>query len=102
MYPGFGLAILKGGSSNWIIFISFLTRCLSKDAMAVSLLSSGAAEDRTDQLCEIASILHSVFSFDPKGVPSSNQARLYHSPSQADVSILDCSLARSEETRLNS
>src|SRR5665213_149309 len=66
---------------------SFCTRFLYADSIAVGTRLSFPPHDNTDQLCAIESILHSSSLLDPSGVPSSNQARLYHSPSQALLSI---------------
>ena len=45
-----------------------------------------AAPEIAAQDCEIESIRHSSSVAEPSGVPSSNQARRYHSPSQASLS----------------
>src|SRR5689334_4207396 len=73
--------------------MSFLTRCLYAASMAICERSTLFRLDNTDQLCEIESIRHSSFSEEPRGVPSSNQARRYHSPSHAFLSMLSFSLA---------
>src|ERR1700754_1524883 len=90
----------KGGSSSLMRRASSDTRWRSSDAMAVVLRSSLATPDNTDQLCAMASIRHSSFAADPSGVPSSNHARLYQSPSQACASSAAESVAASLTQRL--
>src|SRR5688572_2282821 len=83
MYPGSISEVSKGGSSNWIKPFSLLIRNEFTALMADRDRSVSPAPDNTDQLCEMASILHSILFFEPSGEPSSKKARKYHSPSQA-------------------
>src|SRR5688572_13707194 len=87
MYPGSISDLSKGGSSNWINPFSLLIRSEFTALMAERVWLGSPALESTDQLCEIASILHSSFLLDPSGDPSSKKARKYHWSSQACLLI---------------
>src|ERR1039457_5452942 len=81
IYPGFIADLSNGGFSTWIRLLLRLTRCLLTESIAIRERLASPAPDNTDQLCEMESIWHSGFFADPRGEPSSNKARRYHSPS---------------------
>ncbi len=71
-----------------------LTSRAASESSAFFVRSREAMPESTDQLCAIESIWHSTPLAVPSGVPSSNQARRYHSPSQAFTSMATASLSR--------
>ncbi len=76
-----------------MICLSRRTRRWSTAAIAWRARSGSPPLEMTAQLWLIESIWHSSLVDDPRGVPSSNQARRYQAPSQAWASTLPRSSA---------